>query len=107
MKKYWLIILTVVVLITIIIVWLTYINERKFIEIKTKETSETIKRDSINKIIASNIESLLLESEILEEQCDSVISILNKSLENDSIYRLEIRRLTQEVNRIKKLCSQE
>ncbi len=106
MKKHWLIILTIVISMTAIIVWLTYKNERTIIEIRTIETSETIKRDSINKIIASNIESLLLESEILEEQCDSVISILNKSLENDSIYRLEIRRLTQEVNRIKKICSQ-
>lgn len=107
MKKYWLIILTVVVLITIIIVWLTYINERKFIEIKTKEVSEKRQQDSINIIIVNNTESLLLNSEKFEEQCDTIILDLNKSLKNDSIYRLEIRRLTQEVNRIKKLCSQE
>ena len=106
MKKYWLIILTIVISITAIIAWLTYKNERKLIENRTIETTEKIKQDSINKMIASNIESLFLKSEILEEQCDSLISILNKSLENDSIYRLEIRRLTQEVNRIKKLCSQ-
>ena len=106
MKRYWLIILTIVISITAIIACLTYKNERKLIENRTIETSEKIKQDSINKMIASNIESLFLKSEILEEQCDSMISILNKSLENDSIYSLEIRRLTQEVNRIKKLCSQ-
>lgn len=106
MKKYWLIILIIVISMTAIIVRLTYKNERKLIEIRTIETSEKIKQDSINKMIASNIESLFLKSEILEEQCDSLIYILNKSLENDSIYRLEIRRLTQEVNRIKDLCSQ-
>lgn len=102
MKKYWLIILTVVFLIIAIIAWLTYINERKFIEIKTIETSEKKKQDSINKIFLKNIDSLLLNSEICEEQCDSILLNLNKSLKNDSIYRLEIRRLTQKVNRIKK-----